>query len=68
MGGGDVVEDEFIGACIGVGLAEGDGIVDVPEVLELSALHDAAVVDVEAGNDSFCQHSITPSVSGCLPW
>lgn len=53
-GGGDVEEDEFVGALLVVGFGGFDGVARVAELFELNAFDDAAGVDVEAGDDAFC--------------
>ncbi len=52
-GGGDVEEDELVGALLVVGFGGFDGVSCVAELFELNAFDDAAGVDVEAGNDAF---------------
>ena len=48
---GDVEERQFVGAFAVVAFGQFDGVAGVAEVLEVDALDDATVVDVEAGND-----------------
>jgi len=50
-GGGDVEEDEFVGALASVGGGQVDGIPRVAEVAEVDPLDDPSVVDVEARDD-----------------
>ena len=59
--GGDVEENHFVRALFVVAHGEFDGIADVAEFAgfgfaELDAASDLAVMDVETGNDSFCDH------------
>ena len=54
--GGDVEEDELVGALRGVALGELGRIALVDEVDEAGALDDAAVGDVEAGDDAAAEH------------
>ena len=54
--GGDVEEDELVGALGRVALGELGRIALVDEVDEARALDDAAVGDVEAGDDPAAQH------------
>ena len=60
-GGGDIEENHFVGALLIVAEGEFDGVADVAETAffgdaELDAAGDLAVVDVQAGNDTFCDH------------
>jgi len=59
--GGDVEENHFVRALFVVAEREFDGIADVAEFAgfgfaELDAARDFAIVDVKAGNDTFCEH------------
>jgi hypothetical protein len=54
--GGDVEQDDFVGAFRAWRCGERGGIAGVDEVDELDAFDDAAVADVEAGDDAFGQH------------
>ena len=49
----DVEEREFVGALLVVAARDLDRIAGVAQVDEVDALDDAAVRDVEAGNDAF---------------
>ena len=51
--GGDVEEDEFVGALLVVAIGQFDGIARIAQVDEVNAFDDAAGGDVEAGDDSF---------------
>ena len=65
MARGNVEEAEFVrpGPVVGDGAL--DRIAGVPQIDEIDALDDPAVLDVEAGNDPGLQrHRRTPSVSG----
>ena len=53
MGGGDVEEDDFVGAGGGMAMGELGGVAGVDDVDELDALDDASGTDVEAGDDAF---------------
>lgn len=60
-GGGDVEEDHFIGALFVVPEGEFHGVADIAQaaffgLAELDTAGDLAVVDVQAGNDTFCDH------------
>ena len=54
--GGNVEQHNFVRAGLGVSPGEFGGITGVAEIDELHAFHDAAGVDVEAGDDAFGQH------------
>ena len=56
----DVEEDQLVGALARVALGELGRIALVDEVDEAGALHDAAVGDVEAGDDPAAQHQAPP--------
>ncbi|MOA02258.1 hypothetical protein D3C78_1217020 [compost metagenome] len=53
--GGDVEEGDLVGALLIVAAGDFHRVAGVADVLELDALHHAAVVHVEAGDDAFCQ-------------
>ncbi len=53
---GDVEKAEFVGAGSVIGLGGCDGVSGIHEVQELHAFHDAAVLDVEAGDEADLQH------------
>ena len=55
-GGGDVVEDEFVGAFGGVARGQRQDVADGFVVAELHAFDDLAVADVQAGDYAFGQH------------
>src|SRR3954447_9836981 len=55
-GRGDVEEDELVGARLRVGSAEFDRIADIPKPSEPNSLHDAAVRDVEARDQTRERH------------
>ncbi len=57
VGGGDVEEDDLVGAGGGVAVGELGGVAGVDDVDELDAFDDAAVPDVEAGDDAFGQQA-----------
>jgi hypothetical protein len=54
--GGDVKEDNFVCALLGVAVGECGWVSGVDEVEELDAFDDAAVANVEAGYDAAGQH------------
>ena len=56
MARGDVEEAQFVGAGGIVGHPRLDGVAGIAQVEELDALDDAAVFDVEAGNDADLEH------------
>ena len=56
VAGGDVEEAQLVGAGGVVGRGGLDGIAGVAQVDEVDALDDAAVLDVEAGDDADFQH------------
>ena len=53
---GDVEEAQFVGAGLVVGDGAFDGVAGVAQVDEIDALDDAAVLDVEAGDDARLKH------------
>ena len=53
---GDVEEGELVGAGFVIGDGRGDRIAGIAQVDEIDALDDAAVFDVEAGNDADLEH------------
>ena len=57
---GDVEEDELVPALEVVALRELDRVSGVPEVGEARALHDAAVLHIEARDDPFREHQRRP--------
>jgi len=62
-GGGDVEEHHFVRALLVVAEREFHRVADVAQATgfrdaELDAARDVAVVNVEAGNDTFCNHAI----------
>ncbi len=59
-GGRDVEEAELVGAGRRVGRRALHGVARVAEALEADALHDPAVLHVEAGDDSEANHQATP--------
>ena len=66
VAGGDVEEAQFVGAGLVVGDGAFDRIAGVAQVDELDALDDAAVLDVEAGDDAGLKHG-RPPPSGSAP-
>ena len=56
VGGGDIEEAQFIGARRVIGLGGFNGIAGIAQVDEVHALHHAAILHVEAGNDAGFQH------------
>ena len=67
MGRRDVVEDEFIGELVGIEFPQFDGIVDVLDMFKLLAFDDAAIADVQARYNTFCQHLTFPLMRGFRP-
>src|SRR5260221_2288135 len=56
--GGDVEEGNFIGALVIVFFGDFDRVAGVAQVDEIDALDHAAGVDVQTGDDAFCQHGV----------
>ena len=56
MGGGDVEQDDLVGAELCVAVSELGGVAGVNDVDELDALDNAAGADVKTGDDEFGQH------------
>ena len=56
--GGDVEEAELVGAGGVIGLGRLDRIAGIDQVDEIDAFDDAAVLDVETGDDAGLQHQI----------
>ena len=52
-GGGDVEEDQFVGAVAVVAIGQFDGVAGIAQIDEVDAFDDAAAGDVEAGDDAF---------------
>ena len=58
----DVEEGQLVGALLAVAAGELDGVAGVPQVLEVDALDDPTVVDVEARDDAD-RHGHAPNVA-----
>ena len=56
MGGGDVEQNDLVGAGGGVTVGKLSGVAGVDDIDELDALDDTAGADVKAGDDAFGQH------------
>ena len=56
VAGGDVEEAELVGAGGVIGDRRFDRIAGIAQIDEVDALDDAAVLDVEAGNDADLEH------------
>ncbi len=67
VAGGDVEEAELVGARRVIGLGRLDRIAGVDEVDEIDALHDAAVLDVEAGDYAGFEHGQRGRSVGAAP-
>jgi hypothetical protein len=52
-GGGDVEEDQLVGAVAVVAVGQFHGVAGIAQVDEVDALDDASAGDVEAGDDAF---------------
>jgi len=52
VGGRDVQEDKFVGALGVIQRGPLDGVPGIAQVDEVGALDDAAVLDIEAGDDA----------------
>ena len=63
VGGGDVEEDDLVGALVLVARRQLDRVAGVADVHELDALDHAALVDVEAGDDALEQHHLDASAA-----
>ena len=57
-GGGDVEEDQLIGAFITVSCAELDGVAGIAEIQEMDAFDNTVVFNIETRDDSFCKHQV----------
>ena len=53
LDGGDVEEDQFVGAVAVVAVGKFDRVAGVAQVDEVDAFDDAAAGDVETGDDAF---------------
>ena len=60
VSGGDIEEDQLIGALAIVDVGLFYGIAGVNQVYEVNALDDTSVLDVETGNNSFGQQGVLP--------
>ena len=56
MGGGDVEKDEFVSPLAIVEAGLGHRIAGVAQFHEVNALNDAAVLYIQTGDDTLCQH------------
>ncbi|MCG3768762.1 MAG: hypothetical protein JW394_0882 [Nitrospira sp.] len=56
MGGCDVQETELIGSFAVIGRGHFDRVSRITQIHKAHALHDAAVFDIETGNNTFGQH------------
>ena len=63
VGGGNIVENEFVRHLIGVEFPQLHRVVYVLYVLKLFALDDASVAHIEAWYNPFCQHLLSPQTS-----
>ena len=68
MGRRNIVEDEFVGELVGIEFPQFDRVVDVLDVFKLLAFDDAAIADVQARYNTFCQHLTFPLRHGFRPW
>ena len=67
--GGDVEENHFVRALLVVAQGQFHGVADIAQFArlgfaELDAARDVAVMDVEARNDTFCNHATIKSRFG----
>ncbi len=60
MAGGDVEKAEFVGARRVIGLRGLDRIAGIDQIDELHALDDAAILDIETGNETDLEHHAAP--------
>ena len=56
MARGDVEKAQFIGTRRIIGLGGLDRIAGIAQIDEIDALDDAAILDIETGNDAHFQH------------
>ncbi len=56
----DVEEYQFVGSCIAVCLSQFYRVSCAPEVHEVSSLNGFSVLDIQTGDDSFCQTFVLP--------
>ena len=56
VAGRDVQEHQFVGPLLLVPRGDFHGIAGVPQVQEIGSLHHPAAVDIQTGNNAFCQH------------
>ena len=64
MARGNVQEAQFVGALPIVQLRLLDRIAGIDQIDEVHALDDAAVLDVETGDDAGLQHAVTGGAEG----
>ena len=57
---GDVQKYNLVCACFGIGLGQLDRVACVAQADKVDTLDHASVLDIQAGNDTFCQHIILP--------
>jgi hypothetical protein len=55
-GSSNVEKYQFISAFVAVSCAEFHGVACVRKIQKIDAFNHAVILDIEAGNDSFCQH------------
>jgi hypothetical protein len=60
VSGGDVEQDDLVGAGCGVAMRELGGVAGVDDIDELNSLDDASAAHVEAGDDSLGQQDVFP--------
>ena len=66
-GGGDVEEGDLVGALAVVAARDLDRVAGVAQLGEIDALDDAAVGDVQAGDDAFGEHGIGQRAQAASP-
>ena len=55
MTGGDVQEGDFVGALFVVLAGHFHRVTSIADIDEVHAFYNAAFIDIQAGNDAFCQ-------------
>jgi hypothetical protein len=64
VAGRDVQKDQLVGPFVLVPPGDFDRIAGIAQVQEVGSLHDAAPIDIEAGNHTFGKHGYEPERQG----